>query len=104
MNRSVARTAAQILGQGYSTGRDPGTPQPGAVQVSPGERVTSGQLGQPFAVEDEGPACGYPASGHAACASAMSCSGMGPCSALSDSASSLSRSISSWRATASVTY
>src|SRR6266545_7026272 len=104
MHGRITGTTSEHLGQGYRTHHDPGAPGEGDFQVGTGMRVARSQLGKPFAIENERPARGYSSSGHAARASARYPAGTGPCSEASNSDSSASRSNSSCRTTASVTY
>ena len=100
----IAGGTSEHLGQGHRARHDPGAAGDSDLQVSTRPRVTGSQLGESFAIEDERPGHGYSSSGHAARASARYSGGTGPCSLASTSDSSASKSTSSCRATASVTY
>ena len=95
VHASITRTSPEHFGQRDRANGNPGTPGPSAVQVGMCPRIARRQLGKPFAVEDQRSADAYSPSGHAARASATYSSGTGPCSAVSRSESSASKSSSS---------
>lgn len=78
MDQSITRTATQHFGKGDRADRDSGASAAGDFQIGPYPCITYRELGQTFAVEDQRAASGYPASGHAASASATNSSGMAP--------------------------
>jgi hypothetical protein len=104
VHRRITRATPENFGQGDRAHGDASSPGTGGLQMSTSKRVARGQFGEPFAIEDQGPARGYSLSGHAARASAKDSSGTGPYPDTSNPESSDSRSSSSWRDTASVTY